>query len=86
MRLKRIVAAAAWMDAGDKRADDAHIRVADLTGCHINNSGMRKQQVKRRFASCSLHGAASGFGSHAINSSSIEILTLLYAPGKRLPS
>ncbi len=86
VRFKRITAAAARMDAGDKRADDPHIRLADLTGCHIDNSGMGKQQVKGRFASCGLNGAASGFGSHAINSSSIEILTLLYAPGKRLPS
>ena len=86
MRLMRIVAAAARMDAGDKRTDDTHIRVSDLTGCHINNSGMCEQQIKRRVASCSHNGAASGIGSHAINSSSIEILTLLYAPGKRLPS
>lgn len=86
VRFVRIASACARVDAGDQVADNADIRLADLTSCHINNTGVGEQQVKRGFASGSLYGPASGFGSHAINRFSIQILTLLYAPGKRLPS
>jgi hypothetical protein len=86
VRLKRVAAAAARVHAGNQIADDADVGVADLAGRHIDNAGLREEQVKRLFASRGLYGAASGFGSHAINSSSFKIMTLLYAPGKRLPS
>lgn len=51
--------AAAWMYAGDERADKANICLTDFTGCHIHDPAIDEQQVERRFSQGGFYRAAT---------------------------
>ena len=60
----RIAPGARRMNACDHRADNPHIRRADLAGDDIDNLSARQQQIKQRVPLCGLDGAGANGGFH----------------------